>query len=117
MYIRFFVKLKKIVLGWANTMGRGYGPSTARRSCRVGTDPIKWVVPQAGSSNTAHLYLHTIMMVLASVATTSFVILLLFSLPSCLHLRATPFSADGVGACVSSPYSSDTGPNTNSRSG
>jgi hypothetical protein len=36
-----------------------------------------------------HLYLHTIMMVLASVAATSFVILLLFSLPSCLRLRAT----------------------------
>jgi hypothetical protein len=36
-----------------------------------------------------HLYLRTIMMVLASVAATSFVILLLFSLPSCLRLRAT----------------------------
>ena len=57
------------------------------------------------------------MMVLASVATTSFVILLLFSLPSCLHLRATPFSAEGVGACASSPYSSDTSPDTDSRSG
>jgi hypothetical protein len=40
-----------------------------------------------------HLYLRTIMMVLALVATNSFVILLLFSLLSCLHLRATPFSA------------------------
>jgi hypothetical protein len=38
-----------------------------------------------------HLYLRTIMMVLASVATTSFIILLLFSLPSYLHLRTTPF--------------------------
>jgi hypothetical protein len=55
-----------------------------------------------------HLYLCTIMMVLASVATTSFVLLLLFSLPSCLHLCPTPFSAEGVGACASSPYSSDT---------
>jgi hypothetical protein len=64
-----------------------------------------------------HLYLHTIMMVFASVATTSFVIILLFSLPSCLHLRATPFLAEGVGACVSSPYSPDTIPNTDSRSG
>jgi hypothetical protein len=36
----------------------------------------------------SHLYLCTIMIVLASVATTSFAILLLFSLPSCLHLRA-----------------------------
>jgi hypothetical protein len=64
-----------------------------------------------------HLYLRTIMMILASVATTSFAILLLFSLPSCLHLRATPFSAKGVGACVSSLYSSDTSPDTDSRGG
>jgi hypothetical protein len=64
-----------------------------------------------------HLYLRTIMMVLASVATTSFVILLIFSLPSCLHLRATPFSAEGVRACASFPYSSDTSSDTNSRSG
>lgn len=64
-----------------------------------------------------HLYLRTIMMVLASVATTSFAILLLFSLPSCLHLRTTPLSAESVGACASSPYSSGAIPNTNSRSG
>jgi hypothetical protein len=66
-----------------------------------------------------HLYLRTIMMVLTSVVTTLFVfvILLLFSLPSCLHLRATPFSAEGIGACTSSPYSSHTSPDTNSRSG
>jgi hypothetical protein len=49
-----------------------------------------------------HLYIRTIMMVIVSVATTSFAILLLFSLPSCLHLRAIPFSAEGVGACASS---------------
>jgi hypothetical protein len=61
-----------------------------------------------------HLYLRTIIMVFASVATTSFVILLLFSLPSCLHLRAIPFSAEGVGASASSPYSSDTSPNIDS---
>jgi hypothetical protein len=36
-----------------------------------------------------HLYLRTIMMVLALVATTLFAILLLFSLPSYLRLRAT----------------------------
>jgi hypothetical protein len=65
----------------------------------------------------SHLYLRTIIMVLASVATTSFVILLLFSLPSCLHLRTTPFSAEGIGACVSSPCSSDTSPDTDSCSG
>jgi hypothetical protein len=48
-----------------------------------------------------HLYLHTIMMVLAS----------------CLHLCATPFSAESVGAGVSSPYSSATNPDTDSHSG
>jgi hypothetical protein len=64
-----------------------------------------------------HLYLRTIMMVLTRVTTTSFAILQLFSLPSCLHLRATPFSTEGVGACAFSPYSSDTSPDTDSRSG
>jgi hypothetical protein len=64
-----------------------------------------------------HLYLRIIIMILTSVVTTSFVILLLFSLPSCLHLRATPFSAEGVGADASSPYSSDTNPDIDSRSG
>jgi hypothetical protein len=54
--------------------------------------------------------------VLASVATTSFGILLLFSLPSCLHLHATPFTAEGIGAGASS-YSSDTRPDIDSRSG
>jgi hypothetical protein len=34
------------------------------------------------------------MMVLVSVTTTLFVILLLLSLPSCIHLRATLFSAE-----------------------
>jgi hypothetical protein len=57
------------------------------------------------------------MMVLASIATTSFVILFLFSLPSCLHVRTTLFSAEGVGADASSPYSSDTSSNTDSRNG
>jgi hypothetical protein len=63
-----------------------------------------------------HLYLLIIMMVLASVAATSFVMLLLFSLPSYLRLRAIPFST-GVGADASSPYSSDTSPDTDPRSG
>jgi hypothetical protein len=36
--------------------------------------------------------------------------------PSCLHLRTTPFSAEGVGACASSPYSFNTRPDTDSRS-
>jgi hypothetical protein len=37
-------------------------------------------------------------MILVSVATTSFTILLLFSLPSSLHLRTTPFSIEDAGA-------------------
>jgi hypothetical protein len=40
-----------------------------------------------------------------------------FSLSSCLHLRATPFSTKGVGAGTSSPYSSNTSPDTVPRSG
>jgi hypothetical protein len=64
-----------------------------------------------------HPYLRTIMMVLGSVATISFVILLLFSLLSCLHLHVIPFSAEGVGAGASSPYLSDTSPDTDSHSG
>jgi hypothetical protein len=57
------------------------------------------------------------MMVLDSIVATSFIILLLFSLPSCLGLRATLFSAEGMGTCASSPYSSDTSPDTDPRSG
>jgi hypothetical protein len=57
------------------------------------------------------------MMILVSVATTLFTILLLFSLPSCLHLRTTLFSAEGVGAGVSSSYSFDASPDTDSRNG
>jgi hypothetical protein len=56
-------------------------------------------------------------MVLTSVANTSFSILLLFSLPSCLRLCATPSSTEGVGAGASSPYSSDTIPDTDPCSG
>jgi hypothetical protein len=64
-----------------------------------------------------HLYLRTIIMVLASIAPTSFAMVLLFSLPSCLRLCATPFSAKGVGAGASSPYLPDTSLNTNPHSG
>jgi hypothetical protein len=64
-----------------------------------------------------HLYLRTIMMVIASVAATSFAILLLLSLPSCIRLYATSFSAEGVGAGASSPYSSDTNPDIDPCSG
>jgi hypothetical protein len=54
----------------------------------------------ARHSSFGYLYLRTIMMVLASIAATSFAILLLFSLPSWLHI------------CTTSPYSSDTNPDT-----
>jgi hypothetical protein len=54
-----------------------------------------------------HLYLSTIRMVLGSIAATSFAILLLFSLPSCLQLCTTPFSKEGVEAGTSSLYSSN----------
>jgi hypothetical protein len=56
-------------------------------------------------------------MVLASIDATSFIIQLLFSLTSCLRLHATPFLAEGVGAGASSPYSSDTSPDTDQYSG
>jgi hypothetical protein len=125
MYILFFCKIKNItVLGRASITGRGYGLSMARRSYRDGPDTIKSAVPPASPPDKTHLAIYTsargtIMMVLASVATTSFVILLLFSLPSCLRLRlrATPFSTEGMGAGVSSPYSPDTSPDTNPCSG
>jgi hypothetical protein len=64
-----------------------------------------------------HLYICTIMMIFAWVADTSFAILLLFSLPSCLHLCITPFSTEGVGAGASSPYSFDTSTETDPCSG
>jgi hypothetical protein len=57
-----------------------------------------------------------IMIILVSVTATSFVILLLFSLPICFRLRATLFSAEGVGVGVSSLYSSNTNPDTDPRS-
>jgi hypothetical protein len=54
---------------------------------------------------------------IASVVATSFAILLLFSPPSCLRLCATPFSAEGMGAGASSPYSSNISPDTDPRNG
>jgi hypothetical protein len=56
-------------------------------------------------------------MVLASVAATLFAILLLFSLTSCLRLRATTFLAEGVGVGAFSPYSFDTSLDIDPRSG
>jgi hypothetical protein len=100
-----------------STTGRGYGPSTARRSCRVGPSTIKWVVPRVSSPDTTHLAIYTSNGPRLSCHhlirhSTSFL-----SPPSCLHLCTTPFSLEGVGACASSPYSSDTSPDTDSRSG
>jgi hypothetical protein len=43
----------------ASTTGRGYGLSTARRSYRVGSGTIKWIVPQTGSPDTANLAIYT----------------------------------------------------------
>jgi hypothetical protein len=57
------------------------------------------------------------MMVITLVVATSFTILLLLSLPSCLRLCATSFSAQGEGAGASSPYSSDINLDTDPRSG
>jgi hypothetical protein len=57
-----------------------------------------------------HIYLRTIIIVLVSVVVTSFV----FLMPS---PPRHPFSIEGVGAGVSSPYSCDTSPNTDPRSG
>jgi hypothetical protein len=90
-------------------MGRGYSPSVARRSCRASPDTIKWVVPRAGSIDTIKWSSPQL-----SPPHSSFYF---FShSPSCLHLHATPFSAEGVGAGAFSPYSSDTSPDTDLRS-
>ena len=97
-------------------MGRGYGPSTARRSCRVGPYTIKWVVTRPGSPVTAHLAIYTSSHDNDGSRHTR-PILLLFSLRLCLHFRAIPFSAEGVGAGASSSYLSDTNPDTDLHSG
>jgi hypothetical protein len=56
------------------------------------------------------------MMALASIVAISFAILLLFSLLMPPPPRL-PFSAEGMGAGTSFPYSSDTSPDTDHRSG
>jgi hypothetical protein len=89
------------VSGRASTTGRGYGPSTARRSCRTSLGAIKWVVSRVGPPNTTHLA------ILSPPRSPS---CLLSSLPLCLCLRATPFSTEGVREGASSPYSSYTNP-------
>jgi hypothetical protein len=55
----FFCKIKKIVSDRASTTDRGYGLSTTRRSCWVGPDTIKWIVPRADSPNMANLAIYT----------------------------------------------------------
>jgi hypothetical protein len=108
------------VSGQASTTGRGYGLSTARAraglaqallngSCLGPARQTRSIWPSILPHNNDgpclschHIVRHS----------TSFL-----SLPSCLHLRATPFSIEGVGACASSPYSSDNSPNTDSCSG
>jgi hypothetical protein len=114
-----FCKIKNIIVsGRASTTSRGYDPSMARRSCWAGLGTTKWVVP--GPARQTRPIWPSICSHdnerLALVAATSFAILLLFSLPSCLHLHATLFSGDGVGAGASSTYSSDTSPNIDPRS-
>jgi hypothetical protein len=104
--------------GLASTTVRGYGPNTTWRLYRAGPGTIKWIVARAKPLDTTpfgHLYLHMTMMVPASVAVTSFAIPLLFSLPSCLRLHDTTFSAKGVGAGTSSLYSSNTSPDSDTR--
>lgn len=64
-----------------------------------------------------HLYIRTIMMILALVAATSFVILFLFLSPLMPLPPRHAFSAEGMGAGASSPYSSDTNPDTDLRNG
>ena len=64
-----------------------------------------------------HLYLLTIMMILASVVTTSFVILLLFSLSLMPPPPRHPILGRGHKSRRFLPYSSDTSPDTDSRSG
>jgi hypothetical protein len=56
-------------------------------------------------------------MIFISVVAISSDILFIFSLPSCIRLRATSFSAEGVRAGASSPYSSYISPDTDLRSG
>ena len=65
-----FLKNKKIIIsGRASTTGRGYGPSIARRSCRIGPCTIKWVVPRVGSPDTVHLAIYISTILKAPVST------------------------------------------------
>jgi hypothetical protein len=120
MYIRFFCKIKNLIVsGQVSTTGRGYGPSTAQRSSRAGSGTIKWVgLRPASQTRPIWLYIHPhdndgpclcyrhLVRHHAS-----------FLSPSCLRLCATPFSVEGVGADASSPYPYDTIPDTDPRSG
>jgi hypothetical protein len=119
MYI-LFCKIKNIIVsGRISTTGRGYGPSTTRRSCRTGLATIKWLC-------------------LGPARQTQFI---WPSIPSydndgprlsCRHLvrhpayflsplmpppPRHPILDKGVGADASSSYSSDTSSDTDPRSG
>jgi hypothetical protein len=107
------------VLGRISTTGRGYGPSTTRRSCRTGpgtingscprparqTRPISPSIPPHDNDvprlSCRHLVRHP----------ASFLSPLMPPPPR--H----PFSVEGVGAGASSPYSSNSSPDTDPRSG
>jgi hypothetical protein len=47
------------VPGRISTTGRGYVPSTTRRTCRAGPGTIKWGVPRTSPPDTAHLTIYT----------------------------------------------------------
>jgi hypothetical protein len=96
----------------ASTTDRGYDPSTNDAPAGLAHALLNGSCSGSPTRHGSfdHLYTLMIMMVLASVDAALFAILLLFSLPSYLRLRAIPFSAKVVGAGVSSPYSSDTNP-------
>jgi hypothetical protein len=119
MYIHFCKIKNIIILGRASTMGEAivqawHNARAGLTQTLLNRSASGWPVRHGPFD---YLYLCSIMMLLASVSPTSFVILLLFSLPSCLRLRATPFSAEGVGADTCSPYLSNTSPDTDPRSG
>jgi hypothetical protein len=63
-----------------------------------------------------HLYIRTIIRSSPQLPPPHSSFYFFFSLLSYLHLRTTTFSAEGVGACASYSYSSDTSPDTDSRS-
>jgi hypothetical protein len=88
--------------------GAGLGQALLNRSCLGPARQTRliWSSIPPHDNDATHLSCHHL------VRHSTF-----FSLLSCLHLCGTPFSTEDVRACVSSPYSSDTSPDTDSRSG